>query len=58
MKTNVIAFKDAPNNMFFLSIHVYLVALYGSDTWTLTNKLEKQLDGCYTRMLQTALNIN
>ncbi len=58
MKTNVIAFKDAPNNMFFLSIHVYLVTLYGSDTWTLTKKLEKQLDGCYTRMLQTVLNIN
>ena len=34
------------------------VLLYGSDTWTLTVKLEKQLDGCYTRMLRTALNIH
>ena len=34
------------------------VLLYGSDTWTLTEKLEKQLDGCYTRMLRTALNIH
>ena len=34
------------------------VLLYGSDTWTLTVKLIKQLDGCYTRMLRTALNIH
>ena len=27
------------------------VLLYVSDTWTLTEKLEKQLNGCYTRML-------
>ena len=32
------------------------VLLYGSDTWTLTEKLCRQLDGCYTRMLRTALN--
>ena len=34
------------------------VLLYGSDTWTLTEKLSRQLDGCYTRMLRTALNIH
>ena len=27
------------------------VLLYGSNTWTLTKKLEQQLDGTYTRML-------
>ncbi len=41
-----------------LSSAVESVLLYGSDTWTLTEKLSSQLDGCYTRMLQTALNIH
>ena len=27
------------------------ILLYGYETWMLTNSLEKQLDGCYTRML-------
>ncbi len=27
------------------------VLLYGCEEWTLTSVLEKQLDGCYTRML-------
>ena len=34
------------------------VLLYGCETWTLTRILEKQLDGCYTRMLRMALNIS
>ena len=34
------------------------VLLYGSETWTLTEKLERQLNGCYTRLLRTALNIH
>ena len=34
------------------------VLLYGSETWTLTQTMEKQLNGCYTRMLRMALNIN
>ena len=33
------------------------VLLYGSDTWTVTTKLEKSVNGCYTRMLRTALNV-
>ena len=32
--------------------------LYGSATWTLTKADEKKLDGVYTRMLRTALNIS
>ena len=32
--------------------------LYGSDTWTLTAKLNNELDGCYTWMLRTILNIH
>ena len=34
------------------------VLLYGSETWTLTEKLERQVNGCYTRLLRTALNIH
>ena len=34
------------------------VLLYGAETWTLTKTLEKQLNGCYTRMLRMALNIS
>ena len=30
------------------------ILLYGSDTWTLTESLKKQIDGCYTRMLRMA----
>ncbi len=41
-----------------LSSAVESVLLYGSDTWTLTEKLSSQLNGCYTRMLRTALNIH
>ena len=41
----------------FLST-VESVLLYGCEAWTLTRKLEKQLDGCYTRLLRTAFNIH
>ncbi|KAI8519977.1 hypothetical protein Bbelb_032340 [Branchiostoma belcheri] len=41
----------------FLST-VEAVLLYGCEAWTFTTKLEKQLDGCYTRLLRTALNIH
>ena len=34
------------------------VLLYGSETWTMTKRLHKVLDGCYTRMLRIALNVN
>lgn len=34
------------------------VLLYGSETWTLDNRLTKMLDGAYTRMLRMALNIS
>ena len=35
---------------------VVSVLLYGGTTWTLTKKLEKKLDGNYTRMLRAILN--
>ena len=34
------------------------VLLYGCETWTITTKIRKALDGCYTRMRRAALNVN
>ena len=34
------------------------VLLYGAETWTITNKIQKSLDGCYSRMLRAALNVS
>ena len=35
---------------------VLSILLYGCTTWTLTKRLEKKLDGNYTRMLRAILN--
>ena len=40
---------------FFQTV-VTLILLYGCTTWTLTKRLEKKLDGNYTRMLCAILN--
>ena len=40
---------------FFHAV-VMSILLYGCTTWTLTKRLEKKLDGSYTRMLQAILN--
>ena len=40
---------------FFHAV-VVLILLYGCTTWTLTKRLEKKLDGNYTRMLRAILN--
>ena len=45
-----------------LKLHLFIstvkcVLQYGSETWTLTSALTKQLDGCYTRLLRMALDI-
>ena len=34
------------------------VLLYESETWTVTKKLEESVNGCYTRMMRTALNVH
>ena len=34
------------------------ILLYGSETWTVTTKVRKMLDGCYTRLLRSPLNIS
>ena len=41
----------------FFRATVEMVLLYGAEAWTLTETLEKRLDGCYTRLLRYALNI-
>ena len=40
----------------FFQAAVVSILLYGCTTWTLTKRLEKKLDGNYTRMLWTILN--
>ena len=40
----------------FFPAAVASILLYGCTTWTLTKRLEKKLDGNYTRMLRAILN--
>ena len=40
----------------FFQAAVTSILLYGCTTWTLTKRLEKKLDGNYTRMLRSILN--
>ena len=40
----------------FFQAAIVSILLYGCTTWTLTKRLEKKLDGNYTRMLRTIWN--
>ena len=40
----------------FFQAAVVSILLYGCTTWTLTKRLEKKLDGNYTRMLRAVMN--
>ena len=40
----------------FFQAAVVSILLYGCTTWTLIKRLEKKLDGNYTRMLRVILN--
>ena len=46
---------DKMKRSFFQAV-VVSILLYGCTSWTLTKRLEKKLDGNYTRMLQAILN--
>ena len=46
---------DKMKRSFFQAV-VASILLYGCTTWTLTKRLEKTLDGNYTRMLRAILN--
>ena len=41
---------------FYTHAAIVSILLYGCTTWTLTKRLEKKLDGNYTRMLRAILN--
>ena len=41
----------------FIAATVESVLLYGCEAWTITSKLAKNLDGCYTYMLRSVFNI-
>ena len=59
-KISIIWKCNLPEHMkrnFFQAI-VVSVLLYGCTTWTLTKRIEKKLDGNYTRMFRAALNIS
>ena len=40
----------------FFQASIVSILLYGCTTWTLTKRMEKKLDGNYTRMLRAILN--
>ena len=56
-KSNWYMISSIPNkwNSFFQAA-VVSIQLYGFTTWTLTKRLEKKIDGNYTRMLRAILN--
>lgn len=41
----------------FFRAAVESILLYGAEGWTLTDKLESRLDGCYTRLLMMVKNL-
>ena len=48
--------KDMKIRLFRATVESVL--LYGSETWTMSQSLVKRVNGCYSRMLRMALNIN
>ena len=50
--------KDFHMKRSFFQAEVVSILLYGWTTWTLTKRLEKKLDGSYTRMLRAILNMS
>ena len=57
-RLSIIWKSDLTNEMkrSFFQAAVASILLYGCTTWTLTKRLEKKLDGNYTRMLRAILN--
>ena len=57
-KLSIIWKSDLADKMkcIFFQELVVSILLYGCTTWTLTKRLEKKLDGNYTRMLRAILN--
>ena len=57
-RLSIIWKSDLTNKMkcSFFQTAVISILLYGCTTWTLTKRLEKKLDGNYTRMLRAISN--
>ena len=57
-KLSIIWKSDLTDKMkrSFFQAAVVSILLYGCTTWTLTKRLEKKIDGNYTRMLRAILN--
>ena len=57
-RLSIIWISDVTDKMkrSFFQAAVISILLYGCTTWTLTKRLEKKLDGNYTRMLRAILN--
>ena len=57
-KLSIIGKSDLTAKMIrsFFRAAVVSILLYGCTTWTLTKRLEKKLDGNYSRMLRAILN--
>ena len=39
-------------------VTIETLLLYGSETWTIDNKLRRKIDGCYTKLLIMVLNVS
>ena len=57
-RLSVIWMSDLTDKMkrSFFQVEVVSILLHGCTTWTLTKRMEKKLDGNYTRMLRAILN--
>lgn len=51
-------FLDSELKVKIFKTTIEPILLYGSETWSLTRKLEKQLDGTYTRLLRRVKNLS
>lgn len=50
----IVSTRSTKGKLLFSAVET----VYGAITWTLTATLEKAIDGAFTRMLQTTLNIS
>ena len=55
-RLSIIWKSDLTDKRSFFQAAVVSILLYGCTTWTLIKRLEKKLDGNYTRMLRAILN--
>ena len=58
LKCSLFYFIKPTKNYIYVYIYMHIVSivLYGYTSWALTKRMEKKLDGNYTRTLQAILN--